>query len=64
LGEYGGDDRLLGIGEWVGVAGIAAYYLPWLDNALDIIAAPLAVAAGTILTESQIHDASPYLQSA
>ena len=28
---------------------IAAYYFPFLDNILDAIAAPLAVAAGTIL---------------
>ena len=44
------------------VAEIVAFYVPWLDNALDGIAAPLAVAAGTILTASQIHDVSPYLQ--
>ena len=28
---------------------IAAYYFPFLDNILDAIAAPLAIAAGTIL---------------
>lgn len=44
------------------LAEIIAFYVPWLDNALDGIAAPLAVAAGTILTASQIHDVSPYLQ--
>jgi hypothetical protein len=44
------------------LAEIVAFYVPWLDNALDGIAAPLAVAAGTILTASQIHDVSPYLQ--
>jgi hypothetical protein len=44
------------------LAEIVAFYVPWLDNALDGIAAPLAVTAGTILTASQIHDVSPYLQ--
>jgi hypothetical protein len=60
--------------EWIGspvvafsagvamLAEIVAFYVPWLDNALDGIAAPLALAAGTILTASQIHDVSPYLQ--
>jgi hypothetical protein len=44
------------------LAEIVAFYVPWLDHALDGIAAPLAVVAGTILTASQIHDVSPYLQ--
>ena len=32
-----------------GLAEVAAYYFPFLDNILDTVAAPLAVAAGTIL---------------
>lgn len=44
------------------VAEIAAFYIPWLDHAFDVVAAPLAVAAGSILTASQIQDVSPYLQ--
>lgn len=31
------------------VVEIAAYYFPFLDNILDAVAAPLAVAAGTVL---------------
>jgi hypothetical protein len=31
---------------------IAAYYIPFVDNLLDTIATPLAVAAGTILAAS------------
>jgi hypothetical protein len=34
------------------VAEIAAYYIPFIDNALDTIATPLSVAAGTILATS------------
>src|SRR3954465_4567821 len=29
---------------------IAAYYFPFLDNILDAVAAPLAIAAGTVLS--------------
>lgn len=36
------------------IAEIAAYYIPWLDNVLDHIAMPVAVAAGTILSASFI----------
>ncbi len=32
------------------VCEIAAYYIPWLDNALDTIATPAALVAGTLTT--------------
>jgi hypothetical protein len=38
---------------------ISAYYIPWLDNALDTIAVPLAAIAGTLLTVSFIADFPP-----
>ena len=41
---------------------IAAYYVPWIDNALDSIATPAAVVAGTIVTASVITDLSPLAQ--
>ena len=45
------------------VAEIAAYYIPVLDNALDQIALPVAVAAGTLLSASFITtDMSPVLK--
>ena len=34
------------------VAEIGAYYIPFIDNVLDTIAAPLSVAAGTVLASS------------
>ncbi len=44
-------------------AEIAAYYIPILDNALDHIALPVAVAAGTLLSASFITaDISPALK--
>ena len=38
---------------------IGAYYIPWLDNALDTIAIPLASVAGTLLTVSFISGMDP-----
>ena len=34
------------------IAEIGAYYIPFIDNILDTIAAPLSVAAGTVLASS------------
>jgi hypothetical protein len=34
------------------LAEIAAYYIPFVDNILDTIAAPLSIAAGTVLASS------------
>ena len=45
------------------IAEIIAYYIPWLDNILDHIALPVAVAAGTLLSASFISaDWSPALK--
>lgn len=41
---------------------IAAYYIPWVDHLLDIVATPMAIAAGTVVTASLIPDADPMLQ--
>ncbi len=44
---------------------IAAYYIPWLDNALDALAEPAAIVAGTLMTaiatEGTWGEASPAL---
>jgi hypothetical protein len=58
------------IGTWPAVVAFAtatlleigAYFIPWLDNLMDTIAMPAAVAAGTILTASQLGDISPFLK--
>ena len=47
------------------VVEIVAYKVPWLDHALDTIASPAAVMAGTIVSASQIgaiHGISPLMQ--
>jgi hypothetical protein len=57
-----GEQAWLG-NPWVTVAlGIAtaleigSYYIPWLDNALDSIATPAAVVAGTFITGAMMPD--------
>jgi hypothetical protein len=40
---------------------IAAYYVPWIDNALDSVATPTAVVAGTLVTASVVTDMSPLM---
>jgi hypothetical protein len=41
---------------------VLAYYVPWLDNALDSVASPAAVIAGTLITASMITDLDPFLR--
>jgi hypothetical protein len=41
---------------------IGAYYIPFVDNILDIIAMPSAVIAGTIVMASTMVDVSPLLK--
>ena len=46
------------------IAEIGAYYVPFIDNILDAIAAPLSVAAGTVLASSilPMQDLEPSLR--
>jgi hypothetical protein len=41
---------------------IGGYYIPWVDHALDTIATPAAIVAGTIVTASMVTDVSPFLK--
>lgn len=41
---------------------IAAYYIPWIDNFLDTIATPTAIAVGTVVTAALIPGNDPLLQ--
>lgn len=38
---------------------IGAYYVPWLDNLLDALGAPLAVGAGIVLVAAPLGDVGP-----
>lgn len=40
---------------------IGAYYVPWLNNLLDTVAMPAAVAAGTVVAAANVEAASPLL---
>ncbi len=44
------------------VVEIAAYYIPWLDNALDSVATPAAVVAGTLIAYGFAPEMSPALK--
>jgi hypothetical protein len=44
------------------IAELAAYYIPFIDNVLDTIAAPVAVIAGTLLTTSFLQIDDPVIQ--
>jgi hypothetical protein len=40
---------------------VIGYYIPCVDNLLDVISTPVAVAAGTIMTASLVGHTSPFL---
>ena len=60
--------------EWVGtwpavitfavatLVEVAGYYVPWVDNALDAIATPAAVAAGTLATATTLPEMNPAMK--
>jgi len=41
---------------------VGAYYIPWVDNLLDIVATPAAVVAGIVVTASVIGGMDPFLK--
>jgi hypothetical protein len=41
---------------------IGAYYIPWLDHALDTIATPTAIVAGMVVTASVVSGMDPLLR--
>jgi hypothetical protein len=57
--------------EWIGspaalvifgaatVLEVLAFYIPWVDNALDVAAQPLAMAAGVIVTAAVVTNLDP-----
>ena len=69
-GQVGLSPEFAWVGSWPAFAcfatatalEIAAYYVPWIDNALDTIATPAAVVAGTILTAAVLGDAQPLVK--
>ena len=43
------------------VAEVLAYYVPWLDHALDVVATPAAVGAGILTSAAVLVDLPPIL---
>ena len=41
---------------------ILAYYVPWIDNALDLVAGPAAVVAGIVITASVVGEVDPMMR--
>lgn len=41
---------------------VVAYYIPWIDNLLDAVATPIAIAIGTLVTAALIPSNDPLLQ--
>jgi len=41
---------------------VGAYYIPWLDNLMDVIATPVAVIAGVLVTASVVTGMDPILK--
>jgi len=41
---------------------VGAYYIPWVDNLMDSVAAPVAVVAGTVVAASSIVHMSPLMK--
>lgn len=58
------------IGSWIALASfavatlveISAYYVPWLDNLLDALGAPVAVGAGIVLAAAPLGDVDPVVR--
>jgi hypothetical protein len=41
---------------------VGAYYVPWLDHALDVVATPMAVVAGAVVSASVMVDLPPLVK--
>jgi len=41
---------------------VGAYYVPWLDNLLDVLATPAAITAGVITSAAVTPELSPFLR--
>ncbi len=74
VAAFSGHVQLISSMEWMGtwpallcflvatVVEIGAYYIPWLDNALDTLATPAAVVAGSMITASVVQEMSPLMR--
>lgn len=64
------NESLQWVGSWTALVVLStaticemfAYYIPWIDNALDLINTPLALLAGTILMSGMLPGLNPCLK--
>ncbi|MBN1332500.1 MAG: DUF4126 domain-containing protein [Synergistales bacterium] len=49
----------LGVATFLEIGG---YYIPWVDNMLDMVATPAAIVAGTLVTASVLPEMTPFLK--
>lgn len=57
----GSQAALIGLGTAM-VLEIAGYYVPWVDQALDVVATPAAVLAGMVASASVLVDLPPLVK--
>lgn len=57
----GSKGALIGLGTAM-VLEIAGYYIPWVDQALDVVATPAAIVAGMVASASVLVDLPPMLK--
>lgn len=60
--EWLGSDAALIMLGTASVLEVGAYYIPWLDHALDAAASPAAVAAGVLLTAGFLPEVAPWIK--
>ncbi|HEV3455681.1 MAG TPA: DUF4126 domain-containing protein [Thermoanaerobaculia bacterium] len=61
FGWIGSTPALVAFSVATGVE-IIGYYVPWIDNLLDALATPTAIAAGILLMASTLVDCGPFLR--
>ena len=60
--EWLGSDAALIMFGAAALLEVAAYFIPFFDHLLDVVAGPAAVAAGTVLMASALVDMAPWLR--
>ena len=60
--EWLGSDAALVMFAVAAALEVAAYFIPYFDHVLDVVAGPAAVIAGTVLMASALVDMAPWLK--
>ncbi len=60
--EWLGEPVVVGVLTVATVLEVGAFFVPWLDHALDALAAPAAVVAGGVLAGAFVGDVAPWLR--